>query len=141
MGNKVIKLAQYADDTTLFLKDNDDVICALGILDDFEVFSGLRLNKNKTEAMRLGRPNTNDTEVGNIRWKDGKDTIKILGVYFSNNICASNLEYNWNERIEKIIRLIKCWEKRNLSIIGKIQIIKTFLLSHLVLCDASHGTT
>ena len=58
--------------------------------------------------------------------------LKILGVYFCNDMCASNMQDNWLERIANIKRLIFMWEKRNLSIIGKVRIVKTFLISQFV---------
>ena len=58
--------------------------------------------------------------------------LKILGVYFCNDMCASNILDNWLERITNIKRLIFMWEKRNLSIIGKVRIVKTFLISQFV---------
>jgi len=42
------------------------------------------------------------------------------------------LEENWKGRIDKIKRLISVWEKRNLSIMGKACLIKTFMISQLV---------
>ena len=58
--------------------------------------------------------------------------MKILGVYFCNDKCASSVEENWAERIQAINRLNFTRKKRNLSIVGKICIIKTFLISQLV---------
>ena len=57
--------------------------------------------------------------------------MKILGIYFNDKGC-SNIQQNWDERIDTIIRYIKMWEKINLSIVGKIQVIKTFLMSQMV---------
>ena len=38
--------------------------------------------------------------------------LKILGVYFCNNMCASNMQDNWSERITNIKRLIFMWGKK-----------------------------
>ena len=46
-----IKICQLADDTTLFLKDENDIIESLRIVDEFGMFSGLKLNRSKTEGM------------------------------------------------------------------------------------------
>ena len=46
--------------------------------------------------------------------------------------CASHIDENLSERIVKIKRLIPIWEKRNLSVVGKICIIKAFLISQVV---------
>ena len=63
----------------------------------------------------------------NFTWKKKS---KNLGIYFRKDKCASC--FDWAERIQIIKRLIFTWEKRNLSIIGKICIIKTFSISQLV---------
>ena len=53
-------------------------------------------------------------------------------MYFACDKCASGVEENWTGRVENIKRVINAWEKRNLSIAGKVCIIKTFLISQFV---------
>ena len=65
----IIKIALYADDLTLFLKDEHDMQKdehdmqqALEILAEFSTFSGLEINRMKSEAMWLGsKQNCTDT--------------------------------------------------------------------------------
>ena len=57
------------------------------------------------------------------------DSMKILGIYFKSHVEASMVEENWKEKIEKMEKVIKRWQNRNLSLIGKIIVAKTFLLS------------
>ncbi len=127
-----LKILQYADDTTLFMRDQNDVLNTLTLVNQYSKFSGLTLNKKKTEAMWLGRDKDSKREVAGLKWKLVNPTIKVLGVIFSNRICASAINDNWEGRIQKVKRLIKSWEKRDLSIIGKIHIVKTFLLSQFI---------
>ena len=128
-NSELLKVALYADDLTLFLTDETDLRTALDILNGFKYISGLSLNLSKCEAMWIGRnKHRNDTFCG-FKWKS---KIKILGTYFSNDKNASSIEDNYRERIAKIKRLISTWEKRNLSIMGKIIVVKTFLISQLV---------
>ena len=87
------------------------------------------MNRNKTEAMWLGSSKYCKEEPEGLTWKS---QVKILGIYFSNFIPASEIEDNWYPRIEKIQRLIVQWSRRNLSIIGKICIFKSLLLSQLI---------
>ena len=54
VGQKEIKITQYADDITVLLKDLDSVLQLLKLLDQFKRISGLEINANKTEAMWLG---------------------------------------------------------------------------------------
>ena len=129
---KTVKITQFADDGTLLLNGREDIRQALLVINNFTFISGLELNYNKTEAMWIGCNRESREKVGHIRWHLGDSTIKILGVYFSNYRTASELEINWTNRIETILRIIKSWEKRNLSLLGKVQIIKTFVLSQFI---------
>jgi exonuclease III len=126
---EILKIALYADDITLFLTDAQDMLFALKIIDDFSGFSGLKINRQKSEAMWLGSKKNSKDKYYGFTWKT---RIKCLGIYFSNSMPASQIEDNWKERIEAIKRVIVTWEKRNLSLMGKMCIIKTFLLSQLV---------
>ena len=54
VGQKEIKITQYADDTTVLVRDLDSVIELLKHLDKFKQISGLEINTNKTEALWLG---------------------------------------------------------------------------------------
>ena len=49
-----LKISQYADDTTVFVRDLDSVVSLLKVLNEFEELSGLEINTTKTEAMWLG---------------------------------------------------------------------------------------
>jgi hypothetical protein len=82
-----------------------------------------------SEAMLIGsKRNENAIDVG-FKWVN---TIKILGIYFSKNKCASEIDLNWKDKIKHIKQIIIKWEKRNLNLLGKICVIKSFLLSQFV---------
>ena len=55
IGNTEIKLVQMADDSTAFVEDPNSLENMFKILNLFEQYAGLRLNKTKTEAMWLGK--------------------------------------------------------------------------------------
>ena len=78
-----IKIAQYADDTTVFVRDKESVLELLEFLREFSSLSGLEINTSKTEAMWLGQwKNNQDTPFG-FKWP--KEPILSLGVFFSHN--------------------------------------------------------
>jgi hypothetical protein len=54
-SNHNIKISQLADDTTLFLRSKNEISIALNIMEIFGNLSGLKLNRNKTEGIWLGR--------------------------------------------------------------------------------------
>ena len=58
--------------------------------------------------------------------------VKILGIYLSNSIPASEIDDNWLPRIENIVRTIVTWSKRNCSIMGKICVVKSLLLPQII---------
>ena len=49
-----IKIAQYADDTTLFLEDEHSIYESLDVIQTFSEISCLKLNRNKTTAIWIG---------------------------------------------------------------------------------------
>ena len=55
VGEKVIKVSSYADDTTVFVQDLDSVARLLTLLQKFTKLSCLEINTTKTEGMWLGR--------------------------------------------------------------------------------------
>ena len=52
--NNSIKITQYADDTTIFVKDVRSVHRLFDLLQQFENCSGLRINQSKSEILWLG---------------------------------------------------------------------------------------
>ena len=126
--HKILKVLLYADDITLFLNDDRDISAVLDILQRFKALSGLVINRSKSEAMWLGTKKYNKKDFG-FRWVN---EIKILGIYFSRAHSASEIERNWTDRIQAIKRMICAWEKRNLSYLGKICVIKSFLVSQFI---------
>ena len=64
----IIKILQFADDATLFLKDKEDLDVAITVFNLFANISGLRMNKQKTEAMWLGRDKSSRAEHQNLKW-------------------------------------------------------------------------
>ena len=131
--NTTIKIKQLADDTTLFLNNKEDMIRSCDILKTFESFTGLKLNKDKTKALKMGRYTEQNLPFLLV------DNIKILGIYFQRDKMAMCIEENWKGRIENIQKMIKDWSKRDLSIHGKIVVTKTFLISQLIFVMQSVG--
>ena len=128
-GSQVhIKLSQYADDTTLFLKDIIDFREVLSKIKKFSLVSGLKLNKSKSKAFCPCQPDAYGASFEEIFFYD---RINILGIQFSSKKSASELEENYNPKIDAIEKMLKQWTKRDLTMLGKVQIIKTFGISQL----------
>ena len=60
IGGKSLKVTQLADDTTVFLKNTEEVPMVLNIIDEFGNYSGLKLNRAKTQGLWIGKYKTND---------------------------------------------------------------------------------
>jgi hypothetical protein len=138
MGRSVVvKCSGYADDVA--------VICLNKVESLREVFreyerltriSGLELNADKTEILQLGgyvdRQKKYNFEYLNVQYAlTSVDKIKICGLYFCTD---KNEEYEENimEKIERLEGQLKRWMCRNLTLEGKILIVKTFGLSQLI---------
>ena len=123
--NHSIKISQLAGDTTLFCNSKEDVLKAMNEIEIFGSFSGLLLNRNKTEGAWIGKLRNCKYKIAGINWTD--KSIKSLGIYFGNNNEESQ-KLNWENKIEKMNKLFCAWGKRNLSILGKFLIIKSLIL-------------
>lgn len=129
------KILLFADDTTFFLKDINSLSKTLEVLKQFKQFSGLQINREKSEIGWLGPNITNsllDTSHHNLKWIDFHESgIKILGIYFSHN-----RNYHITNNYERIFQNFKTtltiWKSRLLTPIGRIQVVKALGLSKLL---------
>ena len=133
VNNVEIKLSQYADDTTLILDGSrESLLSFLAMLDDFSKISGLRLNDTKTEALWIGASIGNDKILlsgKKLKWP--KDKVKSLGLWISTDPELS-ASLNYNEKLEKVKEILRCWKYRRLALLGKITVIKSLVVSQLV---------
>ena len=120
-----IKLIQYADDTTGVFRDVKSACNFLKLVNEFSICSGLKLNLEKTEALWIGKDKNNkDTPLG-ISWP--KKTIKLLGLYIGHN--EKDIEVcNFRHKLNDVKQLLNSWRERDLSLLGRILIIKTLAL-------------
>ena len=128
---KISRIQQYADDTTLFLKTESDLEFALSIIDDFGKVCGLKLNRNKSVILPIGNFERDYFSTSEVKWLNDDEVIKIAGVFFGAKLEASKIELNWKTKIEDMVKTINRWNRRNVSLYGKIIICKTFLLSKI----------
>ena len=80
IGQKMFKITQLADDTTLFLNDINSLKTVLKVLENFRKTSGLNLNKSKTEILQLGVPLTSNYTLLNLKGEE--ENIYALGSWF-----------------------------------------------------------
>ena len=128
VDNEEIRLSLFADDLTGFLKDNLSFVNFLKLIEDYGSCSGLKINHEKSEIMLLGNRaytiQQDNAVSGNLKIKKA---VKILGVHFTYDLRAKQ-KLNVDELISSIQQKLRIWRWRDLTIIGRIQIVKTFII-------------
>ena len=123
-----LSLVIFANDMPSFVRDKLSHHTLSDTIDLFSIYSGLKVNHSKTEILLLGNMEVSSLELG---VDEISKVIKILGVYFTFN---HSLFYKLNfESIEKSLRgLLKGWSWRGLTLLGKIQVIKSFAIPKIL---------
>ena len=123
------KVTQYADDTTLTLTNLDSITHAINVITEFGRLSGLLLNKDKCEGLLLGGLKNNFNEYEGIKFTN--NPIRCLGLYIGHDAIKCN-ELNWVPKLKRIERQTEIWKTRNLTMFGKVTLIKTLLIPQLI---------
>jgi hypothetical protein len=136
LGVTLPKAYGYADDFNLTVKCNQrNIQLIFREYERLSTMSGLVLNADKTEIMRIGIDQTalhfrvryleTDIEIFTT------EKVKINGISFQANR-EEMINENVRNAIAKAERNFKSWSRRSLSIMGKILICKTFGISQII---------
>ena len=99
-------------------------------LNDFGKVSGLPLNKAKCAVLRLGSlKHTNIPFCRKYNWQITQTTA--LGITFTNSTIEME-KVNFTDKILEFEACLEKWKKWNLSLLGKITVIKTFAFPKLL---------
>uniref|UniRef100_A0A672R4V8 Reverse transcriptase domain-containing protein n=1 Tax=Sinocyclocheilus grahami TaxID=75366 RepID=A0A672R4V8_SINGR len=120
------KIFQYADDTTVMVKDLKSVKKAMEIVQMFCKGSGAKVNEEKTVYMRFGGA-TDLTE--HFTFKEMRE-IKILGVLMGRDEKKAE-EIMWEELLGGIERRLNFWKLRTLTLKGKVLVLNVLMVSKL----------
>ena len=123
-----IKISAFADDTTLYIGENDSLIHLQSQLQDFELFAGVKYNREKCVGMWLGINIDNTEKPLGFKWNSEK--IRILGYIYGQNP-KDNQDQNWQKIKTKIQKDISKWNNLRLSLIGRKLIINQVMLSKI----------
>ena len=125
-------MTQFADDTTVFLdRSQDSLVAVLNTLEIFGSLSGLKVNTEKTKIIWLGRKKHSRDKFEIKQQLDwGTTKFMLLGLNFSVDIDEIPL-INHMPLLNDITKILGKWKRRNLTRIGKITIVKTFVISSL----------
>lgn len=120
-GGKENKCIMYMDDVTVACTNELSVEQVLKHTDSFCEISGSKLNMGKCECMVYGERES----FPNIKICFKKDFIQILGIKFDS---YGSGQKNWEELVGKVAKKIGFWGLRDLTLEGKVLIIKTMIL-------------
>ncbi len=133
LGGNELKQTLFADDASFTLDGSERSFNELiKTLDTFAKISGLKLNKSKCTALKIGRTKNNPSKWCNSNtytWSN--DCASTLGIIFTNTKTKIH-ELNLTPKIKSFQYCLNNWRKRNLTLIGKITVLKTFALPKLI---------
>ena len=126
------KVSQYADDTTMLLREDLQTITNIvRMLKWFKSVSGLDINKEKTKVVKLGA-----LRDSNIPWQgkfgfNWSKKFEILGIHYNMDKFNDITDLNVQRKLGEIEQLIRIWSTCNLTPYGKVTIIKSLLISKI----------
>ena len=128
---KQIKIGQYDDDTFLMLnEENESFQESINTLRSFERESGLKMNLEKTQAIWVGDPR-HKNKINQWKQLNWVCQFDLLGITF-NVKQDTMIRSNFDKKIVDIDKTLNLYRKFNLSIIGKINVIKSLAIPKLV---------
>lgn len=124
---KEAKVMAHADDITCVCTDERSITQLMHKIQLFEKASGLKINMQKTKAMKIGRwRNQNLYPHNGIQWVD---STRILGIEFG------LAEEQWNQKftniVEKCTKIANDTKSRDISFCGKATIYNLKMCSKL----------
>ena len=119
------KISQFANDTNLFLFHSErNLRLCMDILEEFYLISGLKINVDKTKVVKFGRNrDSSDNLCPDLKliWTD---TFTSLGIAYDITDLENITNLNIEPKLLEMNKQIRIWQTRNLTLIGKILIIK-----------------
>ena len=124
------KGSAYADDVSITISRVESSLRSLiKAIDEFAPVSGLKVNHEKTQVLRLGRSAKRDPPLCPDLKLTYVDRLKVLGVTFAHE--PKLMEENFDKKILEIKKLLNRWSFRNLTVYGRVELVKSLALSKL----------
>lgn len=120
-----LKLQACADDVTFYVKDKKSIDAIMAKVRIFGLYSGQRLNNKKLEIIAYGTQIQREIKASTYANKL-KSKLTILGVVYSFD--EVHLYENLVKVLKKSEKIIDINNDRNISVYGKIQILKTQII-------------
>ena len=131
-----LKLVTFADDLTVFVADTESFRQLSVTLIMFAKCSGLKVNKQKTEVLNLGPSNITAEALGGGQVSKA---VKILGIHLTYDRVLS-FKFDLETITKSLKKTLHSWNWRGLTLIGRIQIIKTFAIPKVLYRMSLIGT-
>ncbi|KAF5377136.1 hypothetical protein D9757_001831 [Collybiopsis confluens] len=139
----------FADDTTVFLKAEDNYETLTGTIEKWCLASGAKFNIAKTNVIPIGTPKYRE-EVkqtrkssnqmpplpSNIRITQDQEATRILGAWYGNNISAEQV---WSPILEKIDTNLQRWARNSPTMEGRRHIIQMIIGGMTQYLSAAQG--
>ena len=126
-------LGQYADDADIYqLFKQESIDNTFLCLEKFRSLTGFTINYDKTMIMRIGSIRNSNAMLFTqkyVAWTN--DAVNILGVWVGTNI-EEVMDKNYNKNIEKSKATLLRWKNRSMSLLGKVLIINSLIMSLFV---------
>ena len=126
-------ISQYADDTFLVLDGcetslRETLIC----FENFYKASGLKINTSKTRVVWVGNKRySNQILCPDFKLDWSVSNFKLLGIDFSLDL-SSMSDLNFRKKIIDVSKILKSWQHRKLTLLGKVTVIKSLALPKLI---------
>ncbi|EJD51464.1 hypothetical protein AURDEDRAFT_31365, partial [Auricularia subglabra TFB-10046 SS5] len=127
----------FADDTTVYLSEDDDYAKLREILDIWCIAAGAKFNVAKTECIPFGTPefrtrfreqrraSGSHTQIpDSVRIADDGETTRILGVWAGND--ANDCD-TWEKVFKKVSDQLVNWDRKHPSIEGRRRLIQAYI--------------
>ena len=128
-----VKLTLFADNTTVFLSERDDITTLNAILDKWCTASGAKFNTEKTVIIPVGTPEYHRQVIEShklsqpfppfppaLRIAQDGEPVRILGCFVGNSV---KQEAIWVPTIDRITASLAQWGKSHPTIIGRCLIV------------------
>ena len=118
-----IKGCQYVDDSTNMLLSVDYIHDCLGIIEKFGNASGSKINRSKTVALVTEHFQDKKGICSQVKVTHGIE--KVLGVPMGKGQDKGQF---WIDKIENMKKRLQAWNLRDLSMFGKVYVIRSLIL-------------
>ena len=125
-------LNQYADDLDLMLKNTQDNLDRVLLkIQEFHDSTGFTLSYEKTNVYRVGAMKKSQAKLYTRQELNWTNKINVLGVHIRDDK-EELLSVNYDSVFHKSVQTMEAWHNRNVSLLGKINIINSLVASLFV---------